>query len=480
MSIRRSELLPVLRHTALVLALIAGLALLGLLLSDGDAQAPHRIRLFASIVYGIFAIVAGVLLYLAWTISQRAAYGWTSAMLLGVGLQGFPFVLTSFAAKADSVHPGTEQVIELPLALWMLLMVVLARRGVTLGLRPLAIGIAGGVCFALGRIWLSHVDSLPLSWMDGTDPIERILLGAITVVVAVNVLRTSYDPRFMATFLLGVVMTGLSSALSTEASYLQFRPTDGVALVLAAAMTVVALLMLDASIRALTHSFDEQQAQMEALASKALRAEKILDRDQELLHEIRSAVGGLTTASTLLSRRDELTDSQRSSLQRAVITELNRVDRTVTGARTTVQAFPLTSIVDPLIAFHRAGGQQISWQPGPFADVPVRHIPDSVAQVVGTLLHNADRHAHGRPVMVTGGVHGSRVHLQISHPGPAIHPSVRAQLFERGARSNASPGQGLGLAVARRLMRAHGGDLALTASSEELTAFELTCPVNDV
>jgi signal transduction histidine kinase len=72
---------------------------------------------------------------------------------------------------------------------------------------------------------------------------------------------------------------------------------------------------------------------------------------------------------------------------------------------------------------------------------------------------------------------GEHIEALITDNGPGIPHSQRERIFERFVRlTQASPGHGLGLAIARRIARLHGGDLICDASATG-AAFTLRLPV---
>mgnify|MGYP003477229987 FL=1 len=58
----------------------------------------------------------------------------------------------------------------------------------------------------------------------------------------------------------------------------------------------------------------------------------------------------------------------------------------------------------------------------------------------------------------------------------AFSEKAKHGLFKPFAASTRKGGTGLGLSIAREVMRAHGGDIALVASSQSGTRFRLTLP----
>ncbi|MDX5319112.1 MAG: ATP-binding protein, partial [Actinomycetes bacterium] len=110
---------------------------------------------------------------------------------------------------------------------------------------------------------------------------------------------------------------------------------------------------------------------------------------------------------------------------------------------------------------------------------------DRLGQVLTNLLENALRHtpAGGR-VTVTAGVVGDAVRLEVADTGEGIAPEHLPHVFERfyrvdTARDRAHGGSGVGLAIVRAIMRAHGGTVTATSDGAGRGAvFTLTLPLN--
>jgi len=66
--------------------------------------------------------------------------------------------------------------------------------------------------------------------------------------------------------------------------------------------------------------------------------------------------------------------------------------------------------------------------------------------------------------------------IEVADDGPGLAPRARENLFRPFAASGRPGGSGLGLAIARELMRLHGGDLVLVASTGTGTIFRITMP----
>jgi signal transduction histidine kinase len=69
-----------------------------------------------------------------------------------------------------------------------------------------------------------------------------------------------------------------------------------------------------------------------------------------------------------------------------------------------------------------------------------------------------------------------RVVIELADTGKGVPPAAQAHLFEAFAGSTRPGGTGLGLPIAREIMRAHGGDVELAHTGDDGTAFRLTLP----
>jgi signal transduction histidine kinase len=81
-------------------------------------------------------------------------------------------------------------------------------------------------------------------------------------------------------------------------------------------------------------------------------------------------------------------------------------------------------------------------------------------QVISNLLVNIVRHAPGHPATVTVDAENGMARLVVEDRGPGVAEIDRARIFERFERASFATdgtGMGLGLAVSREIIRAHGG-----------------------
>ena len=113
---------------------------------------------------------------------------------------------------------------------------------------------------------------------------------------------------------------------------------------------------------------------------------------------------------------------------------------------------------------------------------PVLADDAALAHVVRNLLANAVRYAaDGMPVEVVATPEDADVRIDVLDRGPGIDPTDAARVFEpfyRPPRAMAlGSGAGLGLAAARRLMRAMGGDIVALPRDGGGARLGLTLPI---
>jgi signal transduction histidine kinase len=115
---------------------------------------------------------------------------------------------------------------------------------------------------------------------------------------------------------------------------------------------------------------------------------------------------------------------------------------------------------------------------------------DRILQVLDNLLHNAVRFTpSGGAIRVSGKVVEGQVTFSVSDTGIGIAPEAMRHLFEpffgaRDIRHHSSGtiefnsgGMGLGLAIARGIVRGHGGELFVESRAREGSTFRFTLPL---
>ena len=259
----------------------------------------------------------------------------------------------------------------------------------------------------------------------------------------------------------------LSAALLALANGLVLVPYDAVAalpvaLPLAVALTGAILLLATAAALVRSALRDKRLA-IAALSNRLAEMETDVREDRGRLHEIDSMVAGIASASRLIHDAEALSAEKRFDLGVMVQAEVERLQRLLRG-RTEVDRRPvdLDETIGHLVVSHRARGRDIRWKP---SGLHALGRADDVTEAVNVLLENAARHGSTDDIRIETEARDSRVEIAVTDDGPGIGPETRERLFEWCGRSADSPGQGIGLHVARQLMERLAGDLRLDDSS---------------
>ena len=77
------------------------------------------------------------------------------------------------------------------------------------------------------------------------------------------------------------------------------------------------------------------------------------------------------------------------------------------------------------------------------------------------------------------GREGESITIDVADNGPGISPEQRAKLFALFESSKGSRGTGLGLAVSRKILREHGGEIEVSSELGEGTTFRLRVPLRE-
>jgi PAS domain S-box-containing protein len=117
---------------------------------------------------------------------------------------------------------------------------------------------------------------------------------------------------------------------------------------------------------------------------------------------------------------------------------------------------------------------------------PVAADPVRIGQVIDNLISNALKFtpADGR-VEVRASVRGDRACVEVVDTGPGISTEEQERLFERfyrtgKAQTDAVPGVGLGLSIAKAIVEAHGGAIECTSVEGEGSTFSIELPLAPV
>ncbi|MFZ5921549.1 MAG: sensor histidine kinase [Chloroflexota bacterium] len=124
-----------------------------------------------------------------------------------------------------------------------------------------------------------------------------------------------------------------------------------------------------------------------------------------------------------------------------------------------------------------AGG--ISLEARPDGDIPLLDLdPERIRQVLLNLVSNAMRYTPpGGRIEIRCRADGSAATIEIADNGAGIPAEELPHVFERFYKSRDSGGMGLGLAIAKNLVEAHGGTIAAESRPGQGTTVRIRLPI---
>lgn len=455
--------------TALAVTTLIGLA---------AVSGPEAAAQFASALAGVCLMVASGLFYLGWRLSPVASTGWlvVSAVLLSSQLLFLPMM--SLTASQDTVDPSSLLVHSVATILAVAFVVVGVRPDAPRCPDPVALGLGTGAVFVAARLLLSTTELHATAALPGAAVV--ILFGHL--VLAVVSVRSARLPAWVADrlavtiVLLGVTEIVLATSFGGPVLDAVVSTMCATASISWAAATYVVV----------TDKLENRQRRTAALEATVMSSEDSQRATREQVHELRSTVAGLASAARL-ANDPRIDDAAVSRLHRSIQSELERMERLLTPAAPATNdhsdsdnsapdnsaPVDLDESLDSVLALHRARGRQIQWTPTGARFVGRQ---DALKEAVNILLDNAAVHGGADGTRVDVRDAGDMVQIAVTDDGPGVPQSLRDQIFDWGKSRPGSPGQGIGLNVARRLVAEQGGSLSLSSPREGGSSFVINLP----
>lgn len=214
---------------------------------------------------------------------------------------------------------------------------------------------------------------------------------------------------------------------------------------------------------------EAQEAQVRAHAESARSA--LLS---SVSHDLRTPLATITGAASAM--RGQLDDSARVELARTIVEEGDRLNRLVTNLldMTRLEAGSAlrrewTSIGEILDSSLRRLERVLSGHPLTLelaADLPMVEVDEVLLEgALANVLENAARHTpDGASIGIAAHAEGDVVVIEIADRGPGVPAGTEERVFEKFYRvpgTERRGGVGLGLAIVRAILEAHGGRVTL-------------------
>ena len=260
---------------------------------------------------------------------------------------------------------------------------------------------------------------------------------------------------------------------------------------------------LEADQRQLLEAFATQTAL--ALERSLLAEQSTAERqrtDQERLrnallssisHDLRTPLGVITGAVSTALETPDISDSTRRDLLISAQEEAQRLHRLVSNLLdiTRLEAgalelhtewIPMEEVVGAALNRRELGSEIARVRTHLPEDLPMIAM-DAVLmeQVLVNLIDNALKYSPpGSPVDIKAWAAGKSLTLSVADQGPGIAPGEEARIFEKLVRGEAGasrPGAGLGLAICKGIVAAHGGQIQAVNHPQGGAQFLISLPL---
>lgn len=211
-------------------------------------------------------------------------------------------------------------------------------------------------------------------------------------------------------------------------------------------------------------------------------------------HELRTPLTAIRAAATMLISQPALAEADRREMYAVVDEESARLDRLIGQAvemaqldseSLQVRARPqrLREVIDLSIQDVHALLQDRPVEVRVPEDQPsVAMDRELVRRVLRQLIENAAKYSpRNLPIRVSSELDEDRLFVTVSDRGPGIDESDQPFVFDkffRGRHRERVQGSGMGLAIAKAILRAHGGGIEVKSSAQTGTSFTFWLPAN--
>ena len=210
-------------------------------------------------------------------------------------------------------------------------------------------------------------------------------------------------------------------------------------------------------------------------------------------HELRTPLTAIRAAATSLLSQPSLEESQRREMFAILDEESARLDRLIGQAIEMAQLDsdgievrpilqPLQEVIDMALddchVLLRGRPVEVDLPP---AMPPTPLDRELIRRVLRHLLENAARYSPpGSPVRIAATLQTDRLLVRIADQGQGIDDAEQTYIFDkfyRGSRQRLLHGTGMGLAIAKAILRAHGGGIDVVSQRDQGATFTFWVPL---
>ncbi len=211
-------------------------------------------------------------------------------------------------------------------------------------------------------------------------------------------------------------------------------------------------------------------------------------------HEFRTPLTAIKASATTLLDGPAVAAEQSRDLLTVINEEADRLDHLVSEAtqmaqldanqvELEIEAQPIKDIIEATVQEMDAGLAQHQVIVDAPSDLPqVRADAERIKDVLMQLLENAAKYAPpGTPIKVTTDRDGNGVRVSVADSGPGIDDFEQSLIFDKFYRGRDQryrvQGTGMGLAIAKAIVEAHGGQIGVVSQPQSGSVFWFTVPV---
>lgn len=209
-------------------------------------------------------------------------------------------------------------------------------------------------------------------------------------------------------------------------------------------------------------------------------------------HDLRTPLSSIIAGATSLQQRDVAwTEPERDEFLANIEAEARRLDRLVANLlnfsriesgllQATKDWHDIAGIIDDVAARLRSRGRTHQINVEVESDLPPVELDYvEIEEVLTNLVENAMKYAPVKSeVLIRARRVAGSVQVEVLDRGPGVPAGSATRIFEPFQRGDAArPGTGLGLAVAKRFVEAHGGHIWSEQRAGGGSAFVFTLPV---